>query len=58
MAVMTFLRSMPIINDLYEVGMLTKKGEPWIGCSPDGLAIVNTKDLFIGGDDLIRIASV
>lgn len=61
-AVMSSLNGRDFVKCIYECGMLGKKNETWLACSPDGIAIIDLSLLGMARDGVLdgqlAIASV
>ena len=44
-AVFAALSAKPFVVAVYECGMLAKTGADWLACSPDGVALIDTREL-------------
>ena len=49
-AVIASLASRDFVQCLYECGMLSRKGEDWLACSPDGVALIDLHSLGMQAD--------
>jgi hypothetical protein len=56
--VLSALSRKPYVISLHECGMLTKRHERWLACSPDGIAIIDRRALGIANESNVVIAAV